>query len=473
MVAMYEDISTGLQARLYEQQILTRYVSYLKFSLQRDFNDKQHRSSKQVEEPYSGDSERLAETYSQPGSDTKRRGSMQANILHEKAQAVTGALPQSENDLKIWALNRTEFTPNVLQTGMTSSLQPPTVEEQEIHSSKRSTEHVGELNQKNGDPKTMVASASANGRGSEPAARNGGPSDSQELQDLKDGIFELSAENTRLKFEKDDARRHWEKIEKSYKELEGDLSRKNLEKNQLQQAYNELESVKNREIEQTKEGFQREMAKWQRKIEVEAQLKRENGELRDQLQKVSGDVNLLKPFESGYKTLQSTIISKDQELSQRDTELERRQALYEDLQNKYGAASDELNRLRLESRSMLDDRFFATKWSELQVDIKQWAHRYFWGMEAKKTSMLVQRPQDQRIVHEDLLRISDDCKGLIFRSEDGSGRSTVTEAYLWSFIEENILDSKPLGHCKGFFWAHSQRSELCRMEEFLRPGRST
>jgi len=255
MAAMYETISTRSRARLSEQPTPPQYVFYFDSNYYSDFNDKQHRSSKQLEEPYTADSERLVKIDSQPGSDTKRRGSMQAGIHHGKSQAFTGALPQSEIDPKIWASNHTEFTPNILRTGATTSLQSGTVEEQEIHPSNRSTQHVGELNYENGDPKTMAASASANGSVSEPAVRNTGPSDSQELRDLKNDISELRAENARLKIENDGAQRHYGKIEKSYKELEGDLSRRNLEKNQLQQSYNELESVKNREIEQTREGF--------------------------------------------------------------------------------------------------------------------------------------------------------------------------------------------------------------------------
>jgi hypothetical protein len=236
---------------------------------------------------------------------------------------------------------------------------------------------------------------------------------------------------------------------------------------------NNLEK-KTTELRQALVAAESEKAKWQHRAETEDGLQRQIKDLKNQLhdqktqlQLARGERDRLKPFEESFRGLELNFKTTFDQLAKANTELEKVQGLYEEIQIHHAAASNELNRVKLESRSMLDDVYFITKWKDLQVDIQQWAEDHFWV--EQKRIWTAQFPQDQPAINIDLLALSADCRDLM--TADGSaGRPIMAGAYLWKFIEEMVLDGNPSSYSKGFLWAHTVRPEFCRMEDFLRPG---
>jgi predicted nucleic acid-binding Zn-ribbon protein len=259
-----------------------------------------------------------------------------------------------------------------------------------------------------------------------------------------------------LRQEKDGIKAMYDKLNTNLEELTRDLDNKTLEMRKARKASEDKE------------------AEWECLANAEKALQQDIEELRSnlqdqktKLQSVKRERDRLKPFEKNFHDLESNFDITFAELEQRNTQLLEAQKQYKDIQTKHAAASDELNRMKNESRSMLDDAYFTTKWIDLQADVKQWAESYFW-VERENKSM-IQFPHKYPNINTDLLMLSNDCNDLL-TSEGGSGRPIVAEAYLWRYIEDEVLDGNPASHSKGFLWAHTLRSEFCRMEEFLRPG---
>jgi DNA repair exonuclease SbcCD ATPase subunit len=285
----------------------------------------------------------------------------------------------------------------------------------------------------------------------------GGVPDPSAQDTLLAQIERLRSEAEQLRQERDTAKANYESLNTNYKELTQDLETKTLE------------------IRQVRNAFEVEKIEWQRRVKIEGELKNEIEDLKTQLhnqktqlQSVKKERDKLRPLEASFRELESNFKTTFDELDQRNTQLSNVEQLYDEIKIKHAAASDELNRMKLESQSMLDDAFFIRKWNDLQSDIKQWAEKYFW-VEQKRT-WTAQFPHSHPNINVDLLKLSDDCKDLLCL-EGGSGRSIVAEAYLWRLIEEETLDGNPETYSKGFLWAHTLRSEFCRMEEFLRPGK--
>jgi predicted nucleic acid-binding Zn-ribbon protein len=269
-------------------------------------------------------------------------------------------------------------------------------------------------------------------------------------------IGHLQRDIEMLRQERVTAKMEYETLNTTYKELTGDLEKKTIE------------------MRQARTASENERMKWQHRAETEENLKREIGDLkaqlqdqRNHLQSARRERDRLRPFEASFRELESNIKLTIEELDQRNEQLSKVQQLYDEINGKYATASNELNRMKNESRSTLDDAFFITKWLDLQASIKQWAIQYFW---VQRNKWIFQVPQDHPNIDVELLKLSDDCSDGLLCLEGGSGRAIIAEAYLWRFIEEEIFDGKPASYSKGFIWADRLRPELCRMEEFLRPG---
>ncbi|PVH82253.1 hypothetical protein DL98DRAFT_653313 [Cadophora sp. DSE1049] len=285
------------------------------------------------------------------------------------------------------------------------------------------------------------------------------------LGELYADIGQLQKADEKLKAENTDLRANVTKLQSDKDSAISESGRMREECRNLQA---ELED-KAKTARQAKTEFDDARTKW-------SQSEHDIAELEDQLKKQQTLVHLVKverdrlrPFENSYQDLQADYKDASGRLHQRSTELAGITQQYEELKTTYSSASDELKRLKMESHSTLDDCFFIRNFRDLQGDIRQWADRYFWGPEKKMFKL--HYPHEQARVMTDLLVISDDVKDLLMSADSGKGRSLVCEAYLWKFIEEQIFDGRSATFSKGMYWAHNIRSELCRLEKFLRPGR--
>lgn len=264
-----------------------------------------------------------------------------------------------------------------------------------------------------------------------------------ENSDLQDSV-------TRLQSERDSAVSEYERMREECRNLQAELE------------------IKAKGARQAKTAFEEERTKW-------SQSESDITNLKDDLKKQQTLVHLVKverdklrPFEQNYHDLRADYNDISTRFDQCFAELGAVKQHYEDLKITSSAASDELKRFKMESRSTLDDSFFIQNFHDLQGDIRQWADRYFWGPEKKLFKL--QYPHEQAKVMTDLLVLSEDVKDLLMGADTGKGRSLVCEAFLWKIIEEQIFDGRSVTFSKGMYWAHSMRSELVRMEKFLRPG---
>ncbi|KAK0100416.1 hypothetical protein ONS96_007693 [Cadophora gregata f. sp. sojae] len=227
------------------------------------------------------------------------------------------------------------------------------------------------------------------------------------------------------------------------------------------------ENTKAARQEQT--NFDEERTKWTQSKHVVAELEDQLNKQKTLVQLVKADRDKLRSFETSYKELQAVYKDTSDCLGECRTELTGVKQQYEDLKITYSSASDELKRMKMDSHSTLDDSFFIRNFRDLQGEIKRWADRYFWGPEKKMFKL--HYPHEQARVMTDVLVLFDDVKDLLMGADSGKGRSLVCEAYLWKFIEEMIFDGRSTSFSKGMYWAHNMRTELCRLEKFLRPGR--
>ncbi|KAH7360994.1 hypothetical protein BKA65DRAFT_494415 [Rhexocercosporidium sp. MPI-PUGE-AT-0058] len=244
---------------------------------------------------------------------------------------------------------------------------------------------------------------------------------------------------------------------------------------QYQQLENDMEK-KAKDIRQAKNTLDEEKERWHRYNEVVLDLKGQLESLRtkfsDQgvvLAIVKKERNSLKHLAASYDKLRDQQKTTLEDLDRCNAKLLDCQQNYDDIKVKHSIASDDLKRLTLESRSTLGDDFLIHNFQGLQGAIRQWANEYFRGEEKKMWK--THRPHEHPVIHTQLLELTSDAKDLLMFSETGSGRSVMCEAYLWRYIEEQIFDSKPAEYSKGMFWAHDVRSDLCRLERFLRPGK--
>jgi len=138
---------------------------------------------------------------------------------------------------------------------------------------------------------------------------------------------------------------------------------------------------------------------------------------------------------------------------------------YKEIQLLFQNASHELNQVKTELRTVRDDEFFRERFAKLQTDIEQWAEEHFGGK--IESPGFFDQPAKEPELPTELAAICRDCRDML---KEDSTRHWIVEAYVWKVIEDNIFDSRPEEHLKGVVWAQRVRTELCILEEFLRPG---
>jgi archaellum component FlaC len=170
--------------------------------------------------------------------------------------------------------------------------------------------------------------------------------------------------------------------------------------------------------------------------------------------------------------LQETLESSNKKISRTEAQMndlqnqiDQSEARYEDLQTKYKNASAEMNRLKGDSRSLKDDPHFQRGWQRLHGAIERWANEHFRGR--LESDWSPSNPHEPPHIDWTLFELSDDCEELL-RHE--GARTWLIQAFVWRYLEKQVFDSIPVGYSKGLTWAQPVRSELCRMEKFLRPG---
>jgi hypothetical protein len=190
-------------------------------------------------------------------------------------------------------------------------------------------------------------------------------------------------------------------------------------------------------------------------------------------QVIAAERDKLKSVQAQFEELEKTFNHTLEQLQARNDQLFKAQEDYEILQQKYSEASTELMRVKIESRSEVDDAFFISRYRNLQSDIRTWAQNYFWGEQKERGAKYsAHNVTEHPSLHDELEELSEDCLNLLVGSADGSTRPFIAEAYLWKYIEDKIFHaSQSASACsKGLFWAHKLRPEMARMEKFLYPG---
>jgi len=212
-------------------------------------------------------------------------------------------------------------------------------------------------------------------------------------------------------------------------------------------------------------------AKWAKGSELEGQLQ---GRISDLQKELAAKDKAFEKWSSQFQELEKTYKHVCGELGESNNQLFKAQEDYKTIQEKHSETNIELMRMKIESRSDVDDAFFMSRYQNLQSDIRTWAQNYFWG-EQRKMGVLYSPHSLRQLpsIHDDLEELSEDCLNLLVGSEDGSTRPFVAEAYLWKYLEDHIFhSSRSASSCsKGLFWAHKLRPEMARMEKFLHPGK--
>jgi len=241
---------------------------------------------------------------------------------------------------------------------------------------------------------------------------------------------------------------------------------------QLSTAKQDLES------ERRKKGSQEDLRPQIERLQRELQtLRDKQGKTESRLKAKEDEVEVLRPNEKFWqgqaKTLEENLglTQRDLRFSQEkvkeltDTITEWKES-YDSIQEQFQRAGDELNQVKSELRTVRDDEFFRERWHRLQADVEQWAEDHFGGK--LKSQPLPNEPAKEPSLPADLAALCRDCRDIL--NED-STRHWIVQAFVWSFIEENIFDSRPDSHLRGIVWAPKRvRTEFCRLEEFLRPG---
>lgn len=317
--------------------------------------------------------------------------------------------------------------------------------------------------------------------GAEPESRSGPPpQDNQprtstellsENRHLKEQLNVKDNEIDLLRQHRDEAIDKHEKVNADYKLSIADLDTRT---EQLRRTLKELEEGKERWANgaRLEMQLQDDITSLQTQIEMKDQAW---DKWRREVEMMQAERDKLKSVEVQFGELEKDFNQTLEQLEVRNSQLFKAQGDYETLQQKHSETSAELMRVKIESRSDVDDTFFISRYQHLQSDIRTWAQKYFWGEQKKRgvlhsTHNAVQLPS----IHDDLEELSEDCLNLLVGSEDGSTRPFVAEAYLWKFIEDKIFHTtRSRSSCsKGMFWAHKLRPEMVRMEKFLHPGAS-
>jgi hypothetical protein len=185
---------------------------------------------------------------------------------------------------------------------------------------------------------------------------------------------------------------------------------------------------------------------------------------------IANDLKDAKPYKKKYEDLDEEHRRLCGQFEQCNKDLQEVRGRYTDEQVGHSLAIEELNRIKSESGSNLDDMTLTRKYQALRSDISSWSEKYFWGEKLKRG--VLQSACEDFMPHAELEELSEDCHTLLSGSEDGSMRPFVAEAYLWKFIDEEIFgsDLSSSTFSKGLWWAHTLRPEVCRVEHFLRPG---
>ncbi|KAF2102978.1 hypothetical protein NA57DRAFT_71959 [Rhizodiscina lignyota] len=200
---------------------------------------------------------------------------------------------------------------------------------------------------------------------------------------------------------------------------------------------------------------------------LDKQLSAANGKVERMEEVMSENFNLNEEVQKA----RSLASAQDQELLDRllrITDMERdlltARDAYEEVQGLYHQSCDELARLKSERGSMLDDEFFRRQWKHLQSSVRTWAHRHFAGQVKKDWATFKAHEHPHTDIA--LLELSDECESIL-RLENKA--PLIAEAHIWKFMESEIFDSRPNLYSKGLYWATTVRSELIRLEKFVRP----
>lgn len=279
----------------------------------------------------------------------------------------------------------------------------------------------------------------------------------------------LNGEIARVAGERDEAKRKHAEVHGQYNNTLTDFENQAIK---LRKAIKDLEDGE---------------AKWNSETEHERQLRDHISALKREIddkdeawekffaksEAMRAERDKLKIIQGQFKDLETSLNLTLGQLQDRNEQLLNLQEDYETEKRKHSEVSTELMRIKIESRSDVDDAFFTKRYQNLQTDIRTWAQTYFWGEQRKRGKLqsphnVIQHPS----IHDDLEELSEDCRDLLAGSDDGSTRPFVAEAYVWKFIEDKIFhSSRSISSCsKGLFWAHKLRPEMARMEKFLYPG---
>lgn len=290
-----------------------------------------------------------------------------------------------------------------------------------------------------------------------------------ENRQLRRQLIEKDQKIDSLRQQKDDMKRNCDEVNTNYKLSIADL---NTRTEQLRKALKELEEGNTKWTNGAKLERQLQDDITRLKTEIESKDKTFEKWLRES-EAMKAERDKLKSVQVQFGELETTFNQTLEQLQVRNNQLYKAREDYEIIKQKHTETSAELMRVKIESRSDVDDAFFISRYQNLQSDIRTWAQKYFWGDQRKRGVLhsphnVVQQPS----IHDDLEELSEDCLNLLVGSEDGSTRPFVAEAYLWKFIEDKIFHTTRSGaSCsKGMFWAHKLRPEMVRMEKFLHPG---
>jgi archaellum component FlaC len=243
-------------------------------------------------------------------------------------------------------------------------------------------------------------------------------------------------------------------------------------------------------LREVRRQYTAEKGQWAQSTNSQNTSKQQIRELKDQVKDLKNQLETAESNRNVYYNFYSQEMSKTEDLNRQITELLDKNHIaikaFTDVQAEYERAKEdyrELHQLHTEAilkvarltdnaGTMLDDKSFERKWRNLQSSISYWASVFFVGPE-KKLWGLLKHPEAQAPCDNELLKLSNDCQDMCLKSEDGTGRALIAEAYLWSYLEENVFDARTDTYSKGMLWAHNARADLCRMEKFLRPGKSS
>jgi hypothetical protein len=245
-----------------------------------------------------------------------------------------------------------------------------------------------------------------------------------------------------------------------------------IEKADLQRKYSDL----NKRYADLHNLCSETVAKYRKSEEDISVLQGQNRQLREDNEKLQikakATANQLKQSQTAVDKLTGfneqfveDIAALNSTIHDKDNQLEEKQTRYKEIQRKYHLASNELNKLKTESRSALPDSEIQKQWHDLDQDIKDWAVQNFSGQ--TNTTLDVLSPLRSTRVSPELLRLSGDCRTLLTSSKK---RPLLAQAWVWYSLEHFVFDSNAVEHT-GMWWAHDFREEIVRLDEYFRPSK--